>query len=459
MSIVYSLLTIRLFVSFSFPALPLTVSSDVDCLTDKCCYAEANFYPTRAPYRHHIADKYCFAWTDFYPSRAPCVYKSGRAWEVRKGPGEWGIVREPRTVCRPDIAPFWVSTLQQIIVCLDAMGVNFNCINPFGWANKGEKELLCPFLLSVGVAPRSLDYDGAIAAAANVKAILAKSDLPEAEVAFVEMVNKRLDGRPRLIPLDPATDTVAEYRKHFSSALGLPIAPLDRPNYEGTGALYFHLSSDTKDIALLTCAHVVRPPPAFPDNEGMKRTDNSQPKEYMVALGAEGYTRAVSGMKAEIGNLKGNIEDVWGRLLKRKLPAAKRDEIASEVNKAQKRVHQLNAFHTEVTRTRSALGLRSIGWALHSSPIQVSVQPVAPQTLGYTEDWGLIQIDPEMIDEERFLGNKVFVGTSFPRFCTAPFSLSAASAPFLLSWQPFADCAPFPLIFLPRRQVRSRTPC
>ena len=395
------------------------MSSDVDCLTDERCYAEANFYPSRAPCRHHIADEYCYAWTDFYPSRAPCVYKSGRAWGVRKGPGEWRIVREPRTVCRPDIAPVWVSILQQIIVCLDSMCVNFNCINPFGWANKGEKDLLCPFLLSVGVTPRSLDYDGAVAAAVDVKAILTKSGLPEAEVAFVEMVNKRLDGRPRLIPLDPIADTLPEHRKHFSSALGLSIAPLDMSYYEGTGALYFRLGNDTKDIALLTCAHVIHPPPVFPDKKGMEHTHNSQPKEYMVALGTGGYIRAVSSMQAEIDDLMDSIE-IWNRQLKRKLSAERRDEIAGEVDKAQKRIHQLNAFHTEVTNTRSALGLRSIGWALHSSPIHVSVQPVAPQTLGYTEDWGLIQIDPRMIEEETFLGNKVFVGMSFPWFYPVP---------------------------------------
>lgn len=63
--------------------------------------------------------------------------------------------------------------------------------------------------------------------------------------------------------------------KHFSSALGLPIAPLGTPYYEGTGALHFRLGSDAKDIVLLTCAHVVRPPPAFPDDKGMKRTSSS----------------------------------------------------------------------------------------------------------------------------------------------------------------------------------------
>ena len=334
---------------------------------------------------------------------------------MRKGPEEQAIIREPRTVCRPDIAPVWVSVLPRVIVCLESMGVNFTCINPFGWANKGEKELLCPFLLTVGVTPRSLDYDDAVAAAVDVKAILSKSGLPEAEVAFVEMVNKRLGGGLKLLPLDPVADTVPEYRKHFSSALGLPIAPLNTPYYEGTGALYFRLGSDTKDIALLTCAHVVHPPPAFPNNKGMKRTNRSHPKEYMVALGAEGYTKAISDMITEIAKLIRDIR-VWNRQLERNLSATRRNEIAAEVDRAMNRIHQLDGFHTEATK------FRSIGWVLHSSPIQVSAEP-----LGYTEDWGLIQVDPEMIDEETFMGNKVFVGTSFPWFFPIPLSCRKCS--------------------------------
>ena len=75
---------------------------------------------------------------------------------------------------------------------------------------------------------------------------------------------------------------------------------------------------------------------------------------------------------------------------------------------AKDKIKELGAFHTEATRLRSTLEARCVGWAIHSSPIQVSLQP-----LGYTADWGLIQIDPKTIDEETFLGNRVFVGTSF----------------------------------------------
>ena len=90
-------------------------------------------------------------------------------------------------------------------------------------------------------------------------------------------------------------------------------------------------------------------------------------------------------------------------------------EIARKVDNATNRINKLDAFHTEATKFRSTPGLRSIGWVIHSSPIEVSAQP-----LGYTSDWGLIQIDPRMIDEETFLGNKVFIGRSFPRFCPIP---------------------------------------
>ena len=169
------------------------------------------------------------------------------------------------------------------------------------------------------------------------------------------MVNKHSVGGSRLLLLDPIADSVPEYRKHFSFALGLPITPLDTPYYEGTGALYFRLSSNTKHIALLTCAHVIHPPPIFSDNKGMKHTSNSQPKEYMVALGAGGYTTTISDIMAEIKKLQHDI-NVWNRQLERDLPVVRRNEITREVNKATNRINQLNEFHSEVTKHRSHWG-------------------------------------------------------------------------------------------------------
>ncbi|KAI0696961.1 hypothetical protein C8T65DRAFT_832625 [Cerioporus squamosus] len=196
------------------------------------------------------------AYSDFYPSRAAYLQTT------------------------------WVSILELIIKRLDSLGVRFTSINPFGWgwANERQTDVVCPFLLYIGVIPGSLAFQLAVSAADSVKEILAASNLAEVEVAFVEMINRR------------------------SSALGLSIASLRAPHHDGTGALYFCHSSDSNDerIALLTCAHVIRPPPLFPANTGMTRTNVRQAKELMVALGSGGY-EAVTAMMAEIAKLIYNL--------------------------------------------------------------------------------------------------------------------------------------------------------
>ena len=366
-----------------------------------------------------LTNKYPYAWTDFYPSRAPCVYKSGPVWDVRRGPEEQAFIREPRPVYRPDMAPCWPSTLQRVIGCLNDMGVQFTCITPSGWANQGEAELLCPFLLSIGVTPHSLSYDGAVAASSPVKEILASCGLPEAEVAFVEMSNKRQAGPPKFLPLDPIKDIVPEHRKPFSSALGLPIARLSSPYCEGTGALYFRLGGDSKSVALLTCAHVVHPPPPSSYSRCTQYSNTIQPEDRMMALGAAGYSRVVLDMVNQIAKHTDNV-DVWNRYLKQDLPASRCDEITRAVDGAKSSIKALSVLHSEVTRYRSIHETRSIGWTLYSSPVQSSVQP-----LGYTEDWGFIRVYPSIIDEKTFLGNKVFVGTFILQ--SHPIPLNASS--------------------------------
>jgi hypothetical protein len=80
-----------------------------------------------------------------------------------------------------------------------------------------------------------------------------------------------------------------------------------------------------------------------------------------------------------------------------------------------------------VTKFRSTPELRIFGWTLYSSPITVDVK-VGDEELGYTQDWGLVQIDPMMLDLATFEGNKLYFGMSSPPsfFCfpffAAPFS-------------------------------------
>ena len=111
-------------------------------------------------------------------------------------------------------------------------------------------------------------------------------------------------GGPPLLSLNPVADDVPEYHKAFSACLGVPIVPLSTPFLEGTGGLYLKIDNN---IVLLTCAHVVRPPPVFRTNSGMQHVNKSQAKEYMVALGTGGYSRAVGNMMSQITKLTRDI--------------------------------------------------------------------------------------------------------------------------------------------------------
>ena len=371
------------------------------------------------PEKERLAENYPNAWKDFYPSKAGCVYKSGPAWEVPKGPEEQSIRREPRTICRPDIVPVWSATLKKIMKCLDDLGVIQTCINPFAWANEGDTKPFCPLLLTIGVKPESLAYQLAVSAAEAVKKVLGTIALTDVEVAFQELEVSRHAGGLPLLPLDPFADNVPEYRKAFSACLGVPIAPLRTPFLEGTGGLYLKINDDT---VLLTCAHVVRPPLAFPTNSGMQRVNKSQPKEYIVALGAGGYSRAVGDMMAQIAKCTRDIGTFNTGLRRPNLPAERRDMIEAEIKKLTATRSHLDALHTEMTKFRSTPQLRTFGWALYSSPIMADAK-VGEEELGYTQDWGLIQIDSKMLPQARFGGNKLYFGTSSPFSFSSPLFL------------------------------------
>ncbi|KIY44819.1 hypothetical protein FISHEDRAFT_77229 [Fistulina hepatica ATCC 64428] len=360
-----------------------------------------------------LTDKYPNAYSDFYGSGTPCVFKSGPDWRVRKGPQAQGTVREARPVYRHAIGHTWLSIGKRIYHGLDSIGVKWTSINPFAYADAGEAKPFCSLILSIGVKPHSLLYDAAVAAATVVKDILAEAGFPAIEVAFVEsVVTRSVAAGPKLLSFDPLLDDVPDLRKPFTTALGLSIAPLKYPHFEGTASLYFRLGKDDKRIAILTCAHVARPPPVYA-NTGMTRGTTSQAREEFVALGNTGYNNAVKAMMSTIGDLLRSI-DAWNDVLDRlgepvegenSRVTERRKEHVELVAKATKKIEEVNAIHDEVTKHRTTPDQRVIGFVLHSEKIEVSVEPY-----NFTKDWALIELYDEKIDWPTFKGNKVYVG-------------------------------------------------
>jgi len=362
------------------------------------------------------------------PSGAPCIYKSGPAWPEREGPQAQRFIREARPVYGHPIAPSWFKIGTEIYEALDSRNVMWTSIDPIAFANAGETMPFCPLLMWIGVKRRSLLYGAAVAAAEAIKIILGLAGFPEIEVAFRESEVTRSVAGPKLLPFSPLIDPIPEFTKPFTHTLGLSIAPHKTPYFEGTGALYLRISKGDDRIVLLTAAHVAHPPPVY-SNKGMSRKGTSQPREEIITLGNMGYQRATSDIMTTIGDLARLIQ-VWNRVIERLGPfvpgesaavTEKRNSNQLEVEKATKRIVDLNKLHDEVTKRRTTPDQRIIGRTYHVEPVVVGDGPNK-----FTRDWALIELYREKIDWDTFTGNKVYVGV-FPFFFCLPLPVSSRS--------------------------------
>ena len=120
-----------------------------------------------------LTDFYPPAFTDFFGSGTPCVFKTGPSWPIAVGPESQKIVRAARPIYSDHpIAPTWLETAWGIVARLDELQVNWNTVNPLAYANAGEAALICDFVITIGVQPRSLAYAAAVAAANALNEIL-----------------------------------------------------------------------------------------------------------------------------------------------------------------------------------------------------------------------------------------------------------------------------------------------
>jgi hypothetical protein len=264
----------------------------------------------------------------------------------------------------------------------------------------------------IGVKHEMLAFEAAVTAADAVKDILRQAGFPNIEVAFRESEVTRSVGGPKLLSFNPLLDPIPEFRKAFTPTLGLSVAPLRTPHYEGTGALYFRLGRDDDRVALLTTAHIACPPPEFA-NTSMSHENTSQPREEIVALGSMGYQNATNTMIDAIGSLTCSIS-IWKRVIERlgdpvdgekSAITWKRRQTQHDVEKATKMIGYLNELYHEVTKLRTNPDQRVIGCVLHAEPIVIS-----NGSHRFTCDWAFVQLYKEKIDWATFPGNKVFIG-------------------------------------------------
>ncbi|KAJ3757003.1 hypothetical protein EV360DRAFT_95444 [Lentinula raphanica] len=321
---------------------------------------------------------------DFYgtPGNPLCVYKSGNPWPVRRGPESQRIIREARPVNSTHrITENWLDIGNDICTLLDDKKVRWTSL-----------------LLWIGVEPASLSHEDAKNAADAIERLLSVNGFLSIQIAFRESIVTRSVSGPRMLNLDPL-DPLTEVRKPFTPTLGLPISLQETPYLEGTGALYLRESRQSHRIFLLTCAHVVSPPPI--------NTNKKNPAcKNVIALGQTVYNNAIESMMGEIAYQKRSIRLCENIL--RNQDKSKEDQYLKRMEGAKKKIEMVNDFHSGITKCWTHTTQRIIGQVAYVEPIGVQAKPC-----GYTRDWALIELDSAKFDWSAFKGNQVYLDKKY----------------------------------------------
>ncbi|KAL1666677.1 hypothetical protein GGF50DRAFT_50228 [Schizophyllum commune] len=362
--------------------------------------------------RDRLSFEYAWAYTDFN-GRPPCIYKSGPSWPTHSG--SLPIVRELGPASGHSIGAFWPAIGHAVGDTLDSKATDWRSIDLASCVDVNSREPFCPILLFVGVCPSSLVFGDAVLLATAVKKLLAKADIHDIEVAFVEsIVVRAATNTPTLIsPL--RTGGSLHLSKSLSPILGLSIALLDHPHAEGTGGLYYGLVFEGRNrIALLTYAHVVLPPPIY-DNTGMTVGNPLESPRRIISPGEGAFDDArfevgqvivasekeVEWCEAQIKYIKFRAQHTDGE---RDPPVPPR--LAQLLSAAQSTLKEAKAIRDAFV-TRAGAEQRVIGQVLYAS-----VRGASPPH-GFNRDFALVLLDENAIDLQTFPGNLMFVGTSF----------------------------------------------
>ena len=372
--------------------------------------------------RTRLTKNYADAYTDTHGLRCGqgFIVKTGPAWPKAKGPNARPFRRELRAVNGHRIAPAWDDILTRIEVCLKGAKLPFTAIMPLGFANVDKQEPFCPLVVAIGVEPEKVVYKDAKDVAESVKLnILTEAGFDDVEVAVWEFETFLSGSGPKLPALDPELNgRLTEFYHAFSSTLGIAVAPLKQPEYEGSLGLFLTQGDDNRLLAL-TAAHVARPPAIFPDNKGLSLKAADRHHEEIVVLGNGAYALAVKKIQTKVGRLQQSIKTdeqrvlgLQGRLDNGVEDAE--DAIAAAIRTARQNIdismesiRQLTILYGRVTGLMPIPDNRCIARVLFADRIGASSN--GPD--GYTQDWAVLDIQKDAFSDD-FPGNTLYLGMS-----------------------------------------------
>ncbi|KAL4066316.1 hypothetical protein V8B97DRAFT_1980589 [Scleroderma yunnanense] len=341
------------------------------------------------------------------PSNPVLVYRTGTTpWKWPTGPEAYHKLKEVKPVFSHEIVTVWSDLGPKVCDCLDSVQVTWTSVDVVRFAEVGKAP--GPPVLWIGVMPQSLSGEDAHTAAVGCQELLESYKITDVEVEFRESVVTRSAG-PKLLKSVSSLNATAGVRGPLTPVLGLQIAARATPYAEGTGALYISEGCNSDKVYILSARHVVFPPDAG-NNELYNRMNVSQPRREVLLPGPKAFQTLLKSTMVKIGKHKIMVDYYKQQLndLDDDDGVEKRTKIKDKLEE-EEAIKSLNQFHDKTTKYWSEEGQRILGHVIYSPPITVGTGAEC-----YTEDWALIELNPNKIDWNTFKGNVIDLGTEIP---------------------------------------------
>ena len=259
------------------------------------------------------------------------------------------------------------------------------------------------------MVPTSLSGDDGIAVASKCQELLSQHDVVDIEVEIRESNVTRSAGPKFLVPTS-RFDPTAEVREPLTTTLGLPIYA----QLGGTGGFFITAGGDTKRLLLVTTRHVLFP--SDTSTNTLFRHKKSQPRQNVTLFSGSAFSAYLESIQAEIedradtiGSLGDFIRATARRAEKEEVAKAEQQEAQHKLDKLMRAKTALDTFYDEVSSRWATPESRLLGHVIFSPPLSTRAD-----CEGYTEDWGIIEVDPSKVDASNFDGNVIDLGTRIP---------------------------------------------
>ncbi|KAJ7077374.1 hypothetical protein B0H15DRAFT_861665 [Mycena belliarum] len=364
-----------------------------------------------------------FYYSGISPTPPKLVYRTGSSkapWVKPTGLEAQRRLKQVRGVFGHKLDLVWSDVGPRARDLLKAQGVAWTSIDLARFVTKADddREIHGPVVLWIGVVPDSLQPEDAFASANELLALLADFDIDDVEVEYRESLYKRFAGSPLLRSVSTLHTTV-DVRGPLTPALGLAIATSDRPEAEGTMALYFTEGGQSNKVLGLTCHHVLFKTDDEHNGEYVLRGAGA-PRKYVRLLGLRRFDRLLASIKLRIGR-HGIMVEIYGRNIT-KLEARVKGDDEEDVAEAKKElkktrlllddaneaIEDLEKLYTTVKKDWSKPEQRTIGHIRYSSALTLEAAPG-----GFTADWGAFELDGSKF-KDAFRGNFIDLGTEIP---------------------------------------------